>query len=250
MSSDVASRLAPPVALQYESTPVRRSDGVIALSRSRILRVLALIVSTILALHLALQLLPLDFFGSEILKNKVHIDAENSIPTFLAAALLTACGLISWWLASLERLPWPGWGFLALVFVGAGIDEVAAMHEELTVPIRSALGAGGWLRFTWVVAGAGIALTIALLFLRTFLALPPVVRGGLALGAGLFLLGSIGMELPGGQLKETLGVDSSAYVLVSTLEEALEFAGALVWFSVLSLRLQRVTSQPTLRVTA
>lgn len=250
MSSDVASRLAAPVALPYETATPRRQDTAIALSRSRILRVLALVVTSLLALHLALQLLPIDFFGGEILKGKVHIDAENSVPTYLAAALLTACGLISWWLARMERLPWPGWGFLAVVFVGAGIDEVAAIHEELTVPIRSALGASGWLRFTWVVAGAGVASTIAVLFLRTFLALPRSVRGGLALGAGLFLLGALGMELPGGQLKDTLGVESSPYVLVSTLEEALEFAGVLVWFAVLSLRLQTVANQPTIRMTA
>ncbi len=221
---------------------------VLEVSVRRVLRFLWLVVVVILGLHLALQLLPLDFPGSHLLMLKVHIDEERAFPTYLSSMLLTACGLLAWWLARIERLPWPGWSLLAIVFLVAGVDEVAAIHEEFSDPLRSALVVGGWLRFAWVILGASISLVIALLFLRAFLAIPAAVRWQLALGAGLFLLGAIGMELPGGYLKESQGIESAPYVLVSTIEEGLEMAGTLVWLRALTTHLRDVAATPALRL--
>ncbi len=221
---------------------------VLKLPTRRILRYLMLIVAAIFAIHLSFQLLGLEFYASDFLEGKVDVDRERSVPTYLASALLTVCGLLSWWLARVDRLPWPGWGLLAFVFLAAGIDEVAGLHEELSEPIRSALDLSGWLSYAWVIVGAGLALAVSLAFLRTFLALPSNVRMGLALGAGLFLLGAIGMELPGSHLTETVGTDDARYVIVSTLEEALEFAGVFVWIHTLLGRLRSVARPPTLLI--
>ena len=213
-----------------------------------VVRNFGLVIGAILAVHLLLQLTPLDFFGSDMIKNKIHIDAERSVPTYMAALLLTACGLASWWLSRLERLPWPGWALLAVVLTAAGIEEVAAVHEQFSAPVRSALGVGGWLEFAWVVVGLAVALVIAVMFLRPFLALPTRVKRGLALGTALFLIGSLGMELPGGMLRELVGIEGAGYVLVSTLEEGLEFAGALVWLSTLLSHIRDLADNPTVRI--
>lgn len=238
------------VNLGVATQPVEPVQSGVVLSIGNIMRTLIAISAAILALHLLFQLTPVDFFGSEIIKDKLHIDEERSVPTYLAAFLLTSCGVLAWWLSRIQRLPRPGWALLAIVFAAAGIEEVAAFHEELSAPVRSALGVGGWLRFAWVFVGGAVALVIAAAFLRTFLALPARVRRGLALGAGLFLGGALGMELPGGQLKELVGTESTGYVLVSTLEEGLELAGVLVWLRTLLVHLRGVAQPPTVRIGA
>lgn len=225
-----------------------RLDSVVNLSARNLLQFLALAVLIILVLHLTLQLLPIDFTGIGPLRDKLDVDNERSLPTYLASALLTICGMLCLWLARVERLPWPGWTFLAVAFVGAGIDEVATIHEELNFPLAAALELGGWLRFAWVIVGAAVALIVAAVFLRAFLALPTRVRFGLAAGATLFLLGAVGMELPGGRLSESLGFESWQYILVSTLEEALEFAGVLVWLRVLVRHMQNIAPDTSFRL--
>ena len=235
------------VKLPVESVAVATGSAVVVSIRS-LVRTLGVVIAAILAAHLVLQLTPLDFMGSDLIKNKVHIDAERSVPTYLAALLLTACGMTAWWLSRLERLPWPGWTLLAVVLTAAGVEEVAAVHEQFSAPVRSALGVGGWLEFAWIVVGLAVALVVAAVFLRPFLALPTAVKRGLALGTALFLVGSIGMEIPGGRLRELVGIEGAGYVLVSTLEEGLEFAGALVWLGTLVGHLRKIAAPPTLRV--
>jgi len=218
----------------------------LSLSLGRVLRALSVTVALVLVVHVFLQLLRFDFVGKDVLRLVFDVDDETSLPTFLAAAILTACGALAWWLSRLERLPRPGWLVLALVFVLAGVDEVAAIHEELNEPLRDALDLEGRLRFAWVLVGGVVAAVVAGLFLRPFLALPGALRARLALGAALFLLGALGMETVGSRLYVPGGPQTSPYLLVAAAEEALEFAGALVWLGALGGRLRDLASPPTL----
>jgi hypothetical protein len=59
--------------------------------------------------------------------------------------------------------------------------------------------------------------------------LPAAVRLRFLIAATLYLGGAIGVELVGGQLAVSGGIDNWAYCLTVTLEEGLEMAGLIVF---------------------
>lgn len=208
----------------------------ITLPVRRILLAASLVVGTVLGLHLLVNVLPVDFVGADTLGLVVHVDRERSVPTYLAAALLGLNALVLAAIAGLEPRVGEGaarrdrafWLGLALLFALASMDEVATFHEMTQAPIRKALDLSGFLRFAWVIPVSAVLLLLAALYFRFWLRLPRPTRIGFALGAGLFALGALGLELPGGFFKEELGIGSNAYRIVSLLEEGLEFAGTIV----------------------
>ena len=225
------------------------------LATPHLLRTLAWIVAATLAAHLLISLLlgaaePSWPLG--LVQRFVHPDQERAFPTYLASMLLSLCALVAFWISRLERLPAPGWRGVALVFWLAGIDEIAAVHEEFSPPVRHALELGtsgfGWLRFAWVIPAALLLLVLLALFLRFIAALAPRTRGRLLRAALVFLSGSLLLELPGGLFSLRYGLESVPYLIVSTLEEGLEFAGVLLFLSALLAHLRALAAPPTLQL--
>lgn len=226
------------------------TGGIVVIVYShRLLTVCALLVLAIVTLHLGLHLVPFDSWSLDRLRGLVDVDAERSLPTYLASVLLTGCALTALWLSRLEREPPPpGWAGVAVLFALAAVDEIATVHEALSRPVRSALDLDGWLRFAWVIPAGALLIVLALLFTRFLLSLPPELRRGLLLGAAVFIFGAMGLELPGGYLKENAGLDSTAYLLVSTTEETLEFAGTLLLLRALLRHLRDRPGEVVLRL--
>ena len=98
----------------------------------------------------------------------------------------------------------------------------------LTRPTRElADGAGGWLRSYWVIPGGILALLTGLTYARFLAFLPRMVAGRFIAAAGIFLVGSIGLESVGGWYITNRDNGSGYYVIAGT-EEILEMIGVLL----------------------
>lgn len=226
----------------------------IELSTRRFVLLVSAVIAAMFAVHLTLQLLltlqlvPAGLSGLASVAAVMNVDQERNLPTYVASGLLTLCAVLALGLSRMQRLPFPGWLALAVVFAAAGIDEYMGFHERLNLLMADLVDQSGWLRFPWVIPGAVLALVLGLGFLRSVMTLRRETRNGLMFGAGLFLFGALGIEVLGARAWDLQGRDSIQYLLFSTTEEAFEFAGVLVWLRTLFGHSHTLETRPTLRL--
>ncbi|MFO7544179.1 MAG: hypothetical protein R6W77_01635 [Trueperaceae bacterium] len=199
-----------------------------------VLRWLLTAILLVLAIHLALELFPSPRLPWDQLREIFDVDDDTSVPTYLAAALLTATAATVWLTGHEARSRsdrWtPYWFGLTALFLLAGIDEVAAMHEMLSSIVRDFLDTGdvAMLRWPWFIPVGAAMAVVFVVYLRFMLALPAFTRTHFFTGATMFVAGAIGMELLGGAFYVEYGMESRRYFAAAMTEETLEFAGTWV----------------------
>lgn len=166
------------------------------------------------------------------------LDAEANIPTFFSALNLILCSLLLLLLATFTARSGGrfvgSWVLLGLGALFVGVDEAAQIHELLD---ENPQWTGGNLRgedSPWVLVYGALALAVAIATVGLFLQLPARYQALFALGAGMFVLGSIGFEIIGA--RELTGAGKTwFYAAVNGAEEVLEMAAVtLVNASLLS----------------
>lgn len=204
------------------------------LSAARTVRVLA-VIAAVLVVAGALGAVARVGFGHGRLHGLVplvDLDAEANLPATYAAALLAMSALVLWLLgtwraqaglsdARLVRL-------LSLLVLAMAVDEASQIHELLSDPVRSALGLGGPLYYAWVVVYGAVLVVLAAVLLPRAARLEPVTRRLVLIAAGLYVGGALGLELAGSAVVDAGGRGGWGYAALTTVEEGLEFAGALV----------------------
>jgi hypothetical protein len=203
----------------------------------RVFRALLLTTAVLLALSLAGQgmvyFLP-DFLGRDAAANFLYVDFEQSIPTLYSALMFVVSsvlfGAIAHAHARGDRAFVPFWVFLCLLSVVLALDEFGSLHERMTVLFRELLDIRGGLLFhyTWVVPGAAVVALLVAAFIPFLRHLPRTTRHGLGGAAILFITGAIGVELLGGFFAADEGKLNMGFVLIVTVEEALEMVGLAV----------------------
>lgn len=200
-----------------------------------VIRIASWIVASAFAAYLVLSFVRLpDVPGIFLARDFLDPNAEQSVVTWfssilwlLGAATATLIGAArnhaklrdAWW-----------WYAFALVPLAISIDEVAAMHERLSAPVRARLELDGALYFAWVLPVGLLALVLGVVFSRFLLRLPAWLRGRILIAAAVSVAGGIGVELVGSAIfrMEDLGRHSAPYVVASTIEESLEIVGSLI----------------------
>lgn len=215
-------------------------------------RVAAVIVALVLA-SLAMDAIRLvvdnPIRGAGTLMALFDLDAERSVPTWFQTLLLAGTGaLLLLWrdvLGAGRSGRW-GWPLLGLTFLALSFDEMAALHERLIGPMRSLLDIdGGPLYFAWIIPVALLLVLWVALLVPFLWSLPrPTLVRFLAAGA-VFVSGALGVEMMGGILSSTIGESSAVYNLATTLEEALEMAGALLFLRAVLLHWEASTGEAT-----
>lgn len=212
------------------------SDHQIVLNRTTIIRVLGTTAVLLVLASIAGQLTKY-LTGHDTVYGLIHlfdIDGENNIPSYFSASLLLLAALLLTTISVLKlksRTPYAlHWAVLAFTFLYLAVDEAASIHELLMRPTRELLGerASGIFHFAWVIPGTAIALIFALLFLKFFLHLPVQTRLLVLVGAAFYSGSAIGFDLIGGRYVELHGPDLT-YSMITTVEESLEMAGAIVF---------------------
>jgi hypothetical protein len=158
---------------------------------------------------------------------KFNLDAEMNVPTWFSAALFALCGFLTLQVAAMKAMAGQRrkWRFLAGVFLLCSIDEVAACHEILVVPVRNLLHTHGLLYFAWVVPAILLVGLMTAFLASLFFRLPSPVKWTFLIAALLFFGGNLGLEMVGGAYVELHGPDHFTYALIAHLEEFLELLG-------------------------
>ncbi len=124
------------------------------------------------------------------------------------------------------------WSALSIAFLFFSMDEVASIHELLTKPLQ-AMGASGIFYYGWVIPGMVVVLIFFIFNLKFFLQLPTRTKRLFSISAFLYIGGAIGAELLGGRHDEIYGTQNVTYAIITTIEEALEMIGLLVFIHAL-----------------
>ncbi|WP_207459689.1 hypothetical protein [Azospirillum sp. SYSU D00513] len=163
----------------------------------------------------------------------LEVDEERSLYTWLSSTLMAFIAALNL-IVALERrrdgrLPFLQWFSLSVIFLVFSVDEALSFHEKMGNLLPEGMKTG-FTYFRWVIP-AGIACLIGLVFYIPFiLGFPGKARMLLIASAGVFLSGAIGMEMLGGAIVEgTDGVPTLTYRLVSSLEEAMEGYGLILF---------------------
>jgi hypothetical protein len=179
---------------------------------------------------LAITLVNASMQSRVLLPAVVRLDPrfEGSLHTWLGSTLLAACAvtlvLIVQRLGPQDRFR-RQWLILAAGFAAMSIDEIVQVHESLAVVSRFILGPSSSANF-WTLIGLGGVAAVGLSFREFLHALPGVVRRRFLRAAAVYLGGAVGLELIGGVYEAAVGTPEVGYVLLATLEETLELAGA------------------------
>jgi hypothetical protein len=181
----------------------------------------ALVAANLLAVFMALELGNRRLLG---LADLVNLNMEQNFPTVFSQVQLLAAGALAWQAGTQDadltrrRL----WRFLGLGLVWIGLDEAIAIHERANKLDIGGLGEISYFYFPWVVPALLVVAVCGAIMLKLLLTLPRSTAVALAWSGGLFVAGSVGMELLGGHQAELHGYDNWTYVLCYTLEETLE----------------------------
>lgn len=182
----------------------------------------------------------------------LNVDAERNLPTSFQSGLFLACGFALAGIAAVAYLSgdrWRRhWAVLSLVFMMLAWDEITEVHEHL-IHIMEPLGFSGVFRFAWIIPAA-IAVGIFSLAMLPFIrALPRALRTRFVLAAAIFVGGILSLEAIGGWYYERINEDINLpYVLLTTLEEALEMTALILFLHTLLTHLTTIFPPGGLRV--
>lgn len=209
------------------------------ISMNRVIRFTITIIAFLLALSVVGQIAKY-IFGyirpdgeDKLFVRLFDLDTENNIPSLFSVGLLFVCfillGVIAIYKYQQRDRFRDHWKWLSFIFLGLSIDEGVSVHEELIIPLRNALGASGFLYFSWVIPAFFFVLLLGITYLKFVLALPNQIRNLLVVSGALYLSGTIGIELIGGAIASVIGQDNLYFALAADCEEILELTGILLF---------------------
>lgn len=177
------------------------------------------------------------FMGPELLDgvlSRLDPNQEASLPTWFAIMLLLGSAILLAAIAAEKRhrsdpffIHWVG---LALVFLLMSIDECANVHELFNGPLREWFDLSGPLYWSWVLPGAAFVSLFAICYLRFIAHLSHESRNLFLLSGGIYVFGSLGVEMVGAAVYSAAGLERTpAYLLVTVFEEGCELIGISVF---------------------
>jgi len=224
------------------------ANETIEIEAKKITRFFALVVIFLIFAHIVGYMLCL-YVGQ--LCSIFHLDLEKNIPTLYSSVALLFSSFLLFVLCFFRKrnkLSYAYWLTLGFVFLFLAIDETAAVHEKLIIPLRTALNTSGIFYFAWVIP-YGIALVIFLIpTITNLFTLPKRIRL-LFVAAGItYVSGALGMELLGGRHFELYGPKNHLYFLITSIEEVLEMSGIVIFIHALLTYIKSFTKNLTFKI--
>jgi hypothetical protein len=166
--------------------------------------------------------------GSALLE-KLDLNGEMNLPAWFSSLTLACAALLLLLIALLERSGgsrtcWP-WFALAVLFGGMSFEEIAAIKDFLTPPLRRTYDLRGMLYFGWVIPGGLFVLASGIAFWKFLRQLDQRTRRLFLFAGAIYIGGALGVELVGDYLTERYGQENVHYLSATTLEETLEMTG-------------------------
>jgi len=195
----------------------------------------------VLAGHLAAHVADYGFGRGDLkgLSRWLNMDDELSLPAWFNSMLIFAngclLGLIAW-----DSRRGGGntsyWAVLAVIFVFLSLDELTAVHEEMSLLVPESMksrGLIGEIRWTWVVVYVPIVALIGLAYLRFLWRIPRGSAFLFVLSGSLYVLATVGIDVIGGRYKDLIDAGQGAplvYDMIATVEETLEIGAMTLFF--------------------
>jgi hypothetical protein len=170
----------------------------------------------------------------------------QSVSLFGCAALLALGGLAA---RRQGERRWRGWFSFAALFTFMSIDEIGAIHERISEPVRRLVDGHGVFFFAWILAWGALLLVVAATHLRWFVALPAATRVRFLVAGTIYVTGAIGFEMLEGRMySDSADLHRLSYELLTVCEETLEMVGILAFTRALLLHLTDVAGSVELRL--
>lgn len=171
------------------------------------------------------------------------VNREGSVPTWFQSSCLLACSALLWTVGAASRRAGLqrryAWRLLSAAFLYLSVDEAVELHERVNRPLRDAYGLDGVLYFSWVVVAVPMVLLLGFVLVPWLRELPRRTSVAFLVSGAVYTTGSVGVELVGALLWRGVGKESLAYAAATTVEEALEMTGMLLFLAAVAAYHQR-----------
>lgn len=182
----------------------------------------------------------------------LSVSGEGKLPTLYSGLTMLAAAVLLGLIAAHERLRGrrfhSHWMWLGIVFALMAMDEMVAIHEMSSRPLREYLGIrSGPLYHAWVVPAMAFLAFMAVTYFRFLLALPARTRMLFVVAGAIYVGGALGMEMAGSAYAAAYGQDL-VYGVLATLEEILEMSGMVLFLYGLMDHLEHYAPESRIRV--
>lgn len=153
------------------------------------------------------------------------LNAEQTVPNWFSSLLLAGIALTAWLTGAVATSGRRGWWALCVLFTYISLDEATELHGhwiKFMGGYRVDFVAHG---FNWIIPGAVLVALIAMAFYPWTRRLPERTRRHFVLAGAIYVTGGLGMEALGA-VTAADDFRNPAYLVISTVEEILEMAGA------------------------
>lgn len=167
------------------------------------------------------------------LMNRFDIAFEPSIPNWYSSCSLLVCSALLSLIARAksrdgDRWRWH-WLVLAILFLGLSIDECVRLHEMLHNVMASRVETHGLLYFPWVIPALIFVAVVGLAYLPFLLKLDRSTALLFVTSGAIYVMGAVGMDMIGGAIVESYGMESIQHSFAQAVEELLEMLGVLLF---------------------
>ena len=180
-------------------------------------------------------------YNFDISPEYFHFDKESNFPTLYSALALGFSSCLLAILAIFEKATKTkyakDWKLLSLIFLYLAIDEACQLHEQFN-SLQKVINAEGFLRFPWIIPAFLLVIVFLIKFRKFIFSLPAKIKTLFILAGTVYVLGAIGVEIVGGYLADSSGLESISYLIVSTIEELMEMLGVVIFIHALLVYIQ------------
>lgn len=216
----------------------------------RICRALSIIAVSLFAFSLVVNVLDKlkDAGGDsgEVSEWALLFDAnrESSIPTWYSSGLLFFAAMLFALIGAYKRAQRhryiPHWLGLAAIFLYLSLDEAAAIHEKLSIPLQEALNVTGYLYFAWVIAALPLLALFGLVYLRFLFHLPARIRLLFIAAGVIYIGGALLIEAVSANQWYLNQGSNLVYSIIGNMEELCEMLGVITLIYALLLYIEQI----------
>lgn len=179
-----------------------------------------LLIVNVLLLILNISGLAYSYSIDNNLSDKVvtfDFNSEYNVPTYYSSLLFFLNFLLLIGISFLQKEKngnyYYYWFSLSLILLFLATDEILMIHERINQSSRDLFSTSGFFYFAWVIPYGILLITGALVYFKLFLELPKRSKYLFSLSGFIFILGSIGMEMLGGNHVEMYTRNNLTYAV-------------------------------------
>ncbi len=157
------------------------------------------------------------------------VNSEANITTYYSVSMAIVSSCLLFVIAYLKNAARDKyrfhWTILAWFLLYISVDDASVIHEKSSKYLKGLTALGGWFEYKWVIIGLIVVMIFGISFFRFWLNLDNKYKVLFLLSAGLFFGGAVGAEILGGRWAYSNGSKNFTYVLFTTVEQGLQYAG-------------------------